>query len=108
MSRSRRQKPIKGLCISSSERWDKKAWHRRFRTRERQALACALPDGLEAHLSVLEREVSNVWAMDKDGHIYRPLREQVKWAEWGAERRGQNPHERAAIKKRLMHKWMGK
>ncbi|MDQ1834000.1 hypothetical protein [Massilia scottii] len=108
MSRSRRRNPIRGICISSSERWDKKAWHRRFRTRERQVLASASPEALEAHLPVLEREVSNVWAMEKDGHFYLSLKEQAASAEWSAEREGQNPHERAALKKRLMHKWMGK
>ncbi|MCE3603212.1 hypothetical protein LXA47_06275 [Massilia sp. P8910] len=108
MSRSRRRSPIWGVTTCSSERWDKKDWHGRFRTRERQALVAASPEALESHLPVLERQVSNVWSMGKDGHHYHPLAEQIYWADWFAQRRGRNVHERAALKKRLLHKWMRK
>ena len=71
-------------------------------------LASASPDGLEAHLTLLEREASNIGEMDKDGHCYWPASSQRVSAERIARRKGQNPRERAALKKRLLHKWMGK
>ncbi|NHZ88746.1 hypothetical protein F2P45_06865 [Massilia sp. CCM 8733] len=108
MSRSRRHNPIWGICVSSSERWCKKTWHRRFRKNERHTLGTASPEALEAHLPVAEREVSNVWAMQKDGHRYHSLSDRAEWAEWSAARQGKTPHERTALKKRWMHKLMGK
>ncbi|MDQ1919809.1 hypothetical protein [Massilia pseudoviolaceinigra] len=110
MSRSRRRNPIWGIAICRSERWDKKDWHGRFRPRERQALVAASPEALESHLPVLERQVSNVWAMGKDGRAYHPLKDQIDSAAWAAQRKGRNasPHERAALKKRLLYKSMRK
>lgn len=61
MSRSQRKKPIVSHTSCRSEREDKKLWHQRWRTRERSALANASPEALEAHLSLLENQVSNVW-----------------------------------------------
>ena len=108
MSRSRRRNPIWGICISSSERWCKKTWHRRFRKSERQTLGTATPEALEAHLPVVEREVSNVWAMQKDGQGYHSLSDRAELAEWRAARKGKTADERAVLKKRWMHKMMGK
>jgi len=54
MSNSRRKTPIRGQCICASESWDKKKWHKRWRSTERMALVNAKPEGLEAHLPVLE------------------------------------------------------
>lgn len=108
MSRSRRNTPVSGIAVCRSERKDKKMWHTRWRTTERMALRSASPEELSAHLPVLEREVSNVWAMGKDGHTYRPLARQDKAAEHIANRIGRNPQERASLKKRLLKKWMGK
>ena len=46
--------------------------------------------------------------MQKDGHSCHRLKEQAFWAELIAEREGRTPEERASLKKRLLHKWMGK
>jgi len=108
MSRSRRNKPVIGVGLCDSERKEKKSWHTRWRTTERMTLHSASPEELEAHLPVLERAVSNVWAFGKDGHTYRPLARQDEAAEQIANRIGCNPQERASIKKRLLKKWMGK
>jgi len=59
-------------------------------------------------LPLLENQVSNVWAMGKDGHFYCPTALQVLMAEQIATRQGRNPQERSSLKKRLMRKWMGK
>ncbi|WP_425357665.1 hypothetical protein [Methylomicrobium album] len=73
MSRSRRKTPIVGHTTCRSERKDKKRWHRRWRTRERIALASASPEALNAHLPLLENQVGNVWSMGKDGRFYWPI-----------------------------------
>jgi hypothetical protein len=108
MSRSRRKTPITGHTNCRSERQDKKLWHQRWRTRERTALAGASPEGLSAHLPLLENQVSNVWSMGKDGHSYWPVARQVAVAERIANHKGRSPQERAALKKRLLHRWIGK
>lgn len=108
MSRSRRKTPITGHTTCRSERQDKKRWHQRWRTRERATLASSTPEDLSGHLPLLENEVSNVWAMGKDGRSYWPIIRQVVMAERIARRKGRNPQECAALKERLLHKWMGK
>ena len=109
MSRSRRRKtPIVGNTTCRSERQDKKLWHQRWRTRERNTLASASPEALSSHLPLSENQVSSVWSMGKDGHSYWPIAHQVVMAERIANRQGRNPQERAALKKRLLRKWMSK
>lgn len=108
MSRSRRQTPIIGNTTCRSERQDKKIWHRRWRTRERNALINASTEALASHLPLLENQVSNVWSMGKDGHTYRPISHQIAMAERTANRQGRSPQECASLKKRLLRKWMGK
>ncbi len=108
MSRSRRKTPIVGHTTCRSESDDKKIWHKRWRTRERTALASASPDALEGHLPFTENQVSNVWAMGKDGRSYWTIRRQATTAGCIANRKGRNPHERASLKRRLLRKWMGK
>jgi hypothetical protein len=105
MSRSRRKTPIFGIAHSGSEKLDKKIWHGRWRASERIALANASP---EAHVSVLEKQVSNVWSMAKDGRTYWPLKRQASSAERIADDRGQNRRERTSLKQRLIRKWMTK
>ncbi|MGZ3238698.1 MAG: hypothetical protein ACXU8A_15140 [Burkholderiaceae bacterium] len=108
MSRSRRKTPIVGFTSCRSERQDKNLWHRRWRTRERVALATSSTEALSAHLTQLENQSSNVWTMDKDGRSYWPVANQTAVAERIANRKGRNPQERASLKKRLLRKWMGK
>ncbi len=105
MSRSRRKTLIFGIAHSSSEKQDKKIWHGRWRAQERRALASTTP---ENHLSTLEKEVSNVWAMAKDGHAYWSLKRQAATAERLAVRMGRNQQERISLKMRLLRKWLAK
>ena len=73
MSRSHRRAPICGnfFCGDRSEKADKRMWHRRMRA----AILVRL-HGADLDEVVLphEREVSNVWAMAKDGkYRFDPL-----------------------------------
>lgn len=63
MSRSRRKKPITGVTTASSEKEDKKLWHRVFRRKNKQLLNAG-----EEPLDI--KDVSNPWDMDKDGKVY--------------------------------------
>jgi hypothetical protein len=108
MSRSVRKTPIRSITTCRSERWDKKTWHSRWRSRERIALHMLSPAEMDSHLASVENEVSNVWLMGKDGHCYWSPAEQVQSAEYFANTRGRSPQERAALKKRLLRKWAAK
>lgn len=59
-------------------------------------------------MTLKESEVSNVWAMSKDGRSYWPISRQAEMAADFAGRQGRTPQEREALKKRLLRKWMGK
>jgi hypothetical protein len=63
MSHSRRNTPIRGITSSESERQDKQLAHRRERRRIR-AVVQLKPD---AEVLPHTRELSNPWAMAKDG-----------------------------------------
>lgn len=69
MSRSYRHVPIVGITTSESEREDKKIWHGRLRSAEKNFLSevdinCSDDDNLiEPHIY----QVSNVWDFAKDG-----------------------------------------
>ena len=65
MSRSRRHHPISGLTTAASEKTDKRCAQRALRTRVRVQLAT---QGDERPLATL-REVSDPWAMAKDGKL---------------------------------------
>lgn len=108
MSRSRRKTPITGYTTCRSERQDKKQWHSVFRNRERALLKSASTEDLDAHLPLKENQVSNVWAMGKDGRHYCSIANREALAAMKAERDGKTPKEQASLKKRLLHKWMGK
>lgn len=67
MSRSRRKTPIRGITNSVSEKQDKRLANRRLRRRVKEGLSAPL---LETTVLPDVREVSNPWAMDKDGKQY--------------------------------------
>ena len=50
-----------------SEKKDKRLWHKRMRTRERDRLIVD-PEGIQTH----EHDVSDPWVMQKDGKRYWP------------------------------------
>jgi hypothetical protein len=63
MSRSCRKTPIVGITTAASEKRDKQLANRRLR----RVVKRVLRDEPEAQVLPLKREVSDVWAMDKDG-----------------------------------------
>jgi hypothetical protein len=105
MSRSRRKTPIFGYANCLSEKEDKKIWHGRWRALERANFANAAP---EIYVSLLEKQVSNVWTMAKDGRFYWALQRQLATADRLVLGKGQNHQERIALKVRLLRKWMSK
>ena len=65
MSRSKRKTPITGITTATSEKQDKRIANRQLRRCVKQLLDV----DPETEVLPLEREVSNVWSMDKDGKI---------------------------------------
>lgn len=108
MSRSYRKTPIFGNTTCRSERQDKKQWHKALRAKERVAQAALSPENLESHMSLHENQVGNVWSMGKDGRQYWSESSRKEMARRFADRQGANPKERAALRDRLLRKWMGK
>ena len=106
MSRSRRKTPIFGYASADSEAADKRIWHSRMRSRERQALHSAV--NYDAHLTTVRDDVSSTWNMDKDGKHWFGEKSREETAAWIADRRGKTDSERAAIKRRLLRKWIAK
>jgi len=108
MSRSRRKTPIFGHTTSRSERKDKQHWHQRWRVRERTALAGASLEDLSSHMTLHEKQVSDVWSMAKDGRFYWPIKSQIDMANLLVNSKGRNQTEIASLKKRMLRKWMSK
>lgn len=108
MSRSHKKNPIMGFTTCSSERQDKKTWHRRWRASERTLFNSTPFDELDVYLPVLEKQVSDVWLMGKDGKQYWSIREQYANAEAAAQLNGKTAKERSSIKHRQLRKTMGK
>lgn len=106
MSRSRKKTPIFGYTSAESERDDKRIWHSRVRSRERQALHSA--DDYDAHLTTVDDQASSTWEMGKDGKHFWPEKSRKETAAWIAESRGKTDRERATLKRRLLRKWMAK
>ena len=106
MSRSRKKTPIFGYASADSEAPDKRIWHSRMRHRERRALHSA--DDYDAHLTTTRDQVSSTWNMAKDGKSYFFEADREGAAAWIAEHRGKTERERAAIKRRMMRRWMAK
>lgn len=65
MSRSKKKTPIHGMTTCVSEKKDKRLWHKRMRTHERDRLITD-PDGVQTH----KYAVSDPWTMGKDGKYY--------------------------------------
>jgi hypothetical protein len=66
MSRSYRKTPIRGVTTAESEKLDKQLANRRLRRVVKQVLK----DEPDAQVLPHKREVSDVWAMDKDGKCW--------------------------------------
>jgi len=69
MSRSRRKTPVTGITTAISEKQEKRGANRKLRRCVRQRLN----EDAEGTLLPLEREICDVWTMDKDGkHRFDP------------------------------------
>lgn len=108
MSRSYQKTPITGHTNCKSERQDKRLWHKRGRKHERIKLASLDSENIDNHCTTYRREISNPWDMGKDGKSYFPKNKQIQLAETLSQRQAHNPKERSSLKKRLLHKLMGK
>lgn len=64
MSRSKKKTPIRGITTARSEKQDKRDANRKFRRKTKQQVN--LGDETISEI----REISNVWAFDKDGKHY--------------------------------------
>lgn len=108
MSRSTRKTPIMGWTTCRSERDDKQIWHRRWRAHQRTALASTPLDDEDGTLPESVKQLSDVWCMGKDGHLYWSADRQKRMARLFARRQGRGRKERKALETRLRHKLMGK
>lgn len=106
MSRSRRKTPIFGHTSARSEADDKRLWHKRWRSHDRDQRASLDPCG--DPFPVHRQSVSSTWDMAKDGKHWFDPRSQHEAAERIAARRGRLTPERKALQARLLAKWRAK
>lgn len=66
MTRSRKKTPKSGMTTAESEKEDKKIWHRKWRRKQKQHLDAGGQESID------KKEVSDPWAMGKDGKQYHP------------------------------------
>lgn len=102
MSRSLRKTPTFGHTTARTEADDKRLWHKRWRSRERDQLASIGPDS--DPLPVHQQSVSSTWDMAKDGKHWFDPRRQNDVAERIAARRSKLKPERKALQARLLAK----
>jgi len=72
MSRSRKKTNRGGTTTAPSEKDNKKLWHKIFRRKNKTVLKKA---DEEETVFVTEREVIDVWQMDKDGKTFNSTEE---------------------------------
>jgi hypothetical protein len=106
MSRSYRKTPIFGHTTARSEADDKRLWHKRWRSRQRDQLTTVGPES--EVLPIHRHAVSSTWDMAKDGKSWFDPRRQQVVAERVAARRSKLKPERKALQARVLAKWRGK
>lgn len=106
MSRSFRKTPIFGHTSARSEAADKRTWHKRWRTQERDLLT-TLPADHE-HCTTLRNAVSHSWQMAKDGKSWFGPTRQQKMAERIAAHQASSPLHKGKLVKRILAKWRAK
>lgn len=105
MSRSRRKTPIFGHTTARSKAADKRLWHKRWRSHQRDQLAAVGPN--DDIVPIHRNAVSSTWSMAKDGKAwFAPSRQQVVAKRVAA--RGKQKAEREALRLRMLTKWRGK
>ena len=65
-------------------------------------------DDEDGNLPESLKQLSDVWAMGKDGRQYWPLSSQERTAKRFARKKGRGRKERKALEARMLHKFMGK
>lgn len=110
MSRSFRKTPIFGFTTAQSEKEDKKIWHSRLRSREKQQLQQSAHSDPESHITTVELDVSNVWAFSKDGRQYFSVKRHADIAMSSAKSRARHADTKAqqALAKRFLQRTMAK
>jgi len=108
MSKSMKKNPFFSYAGCHSEKKDKKSWHSRWRSHERQAFRKLSIETIDTHQTILRNQVSSTWMMGKDGRYYWPISEQNQIAQILAQRKGKTQAELQKIKARLLHRWRGK
>lgn len=106
MSRSRRKTPIFGITSARSEADDKKLWHKRWRTHQRDQIKTLRPE--DDPIPIDRNAVSGVWDMRKDGKLWFAPHRQQTMAENISKDSATNRTEQEAIRKRLLAKWHAK
>jgi len=100
MSRSRRMTPIFGNTTARSEAVDKRHWHKRWRSHQRDQLVCLDPE--DDLIPVHRQAVSSTWDMAKDGKQWFAPYRQREAAKRIAARRSQEELERRALEARIL------
>lgn len=117
MSRSYKTRPIYGICGCKSEKEDKRIWHKRFRSRTRDAINSMVMNE-DWDMPIFDvRQLSNPWDMSKDGkgcfrELLRYKRHKLFWKQLiGAKKVKKCPwrkrtYDLSELKDR--HRWFGK
>lgn len=108
MSRSYRKTPIFAFC-GNSEAFDKRQWHKRWRTHQRNQLATITQANCDI-VPIHYRKVSNPWSMAKDGkHWFSPANQREVARSIAHRRAAKRPlTEVLALQVRLVAKWQCK
>jgi len=107
MSRSLRKNPIHGITTARSEADDKRIWHGRWRSTERDKLLKL--NETEDYLTTHKNDVSNPWAMNKDGKSWRSVSDMNNYAERIAKDSAKGNQNLAnKLKIRILAKWKAK
>jgi hypothetical protein len=107
MSRSQRKNPIQGITTARSEADDKRIWHGRWRSTERDKLLTL--NETKDHLTSDKNEVSNPWTMNKDGKIWHSVSDMNSYAERIADYKAKgNSNLAIKLKARILAKWKAK
>ena len=70
MSRSYKKYPVHPFACSKSERWDKKFWHSKFRSKSRQYINSLMLIDDDWDFPLHFRDVSDPWCFNKDGKCW--------------------------------------
>ena len=108
MARSYRKMPIFGITKVESEKENKKAWHKLFRSKAKNLLKektiCNDIDELDTVVDVHMYDVSNSHTMNKEAKLYYSKHRQMEHARKVANRIGKTLAEKEALEMRYLQK----